>query len=203
MRILAACALVVGALLTLTARASACGFAGSLPHTIDPAQQVVDRSPPTLAPLQLSYLSRGADYSDGCSGNSCDGIGTAGIAVVATDDMSPARAIGFRVSIVAGTSLRDLIPQTDEPARPFNPNEILLVWNDGSPDDQGSLDFTVQVVALDAAGNESAPQTLRIQQAKEGGCRVAGASSGPLDPLAMAGMALLCLTAARRRRRRG
>jgi hypothetical protein len=78
-------------------------------------------------------------------------------------------------------------------------SEVWLNWDDGPPDDQGTIDFTLQVVALDEAGNESDPQMVRIRD-EVGGCRVVGGGSRGRSILVLG--VLVLIADLRRRRRR-
>ena len=179
--------------------ARACSFAGPTPYVVDPSMQATDQVAPTLPPLSVARLQRGK-ATEGCSVNSCDGMGTLAIAGVATDDVSPATGIGYRFSVVAGA----LPPGFSLPAGPtqitISSDQIWLNWDDGRTSDQESIDFTLQLVAIDRAGNESAPQTVRVTD-DTGGCAVAG-QRAPYRGLAFAMVAALLL-AARGPRRRG
>jgi hypothetical protein len=68
-----------------------------------------------------------------------------------------------------------------------------LYWSAGQ-----DVDFTLNLFAVDAAGNQSAPRTLRIHE-ETGGCSV-----GRRHPavLTLAAVTLALATAARRRPRR-
>ncbi len=188
-------ALAVGALAARPARA--CSF-GDTPHTLDPEAQASDHVAPTLASPTLVRITRGQG-SSGCggSGSSCDDIGSIGVSVPATDDATPAAQIGFRLSVVGGTPPGGIPTQA---VRASN-GELWLHWADGNSGDQEAFAFTLQVVAIDLAGNESAPQTLLIADGGSGGCRVAGRAP-PLTPGTFAGL-LVALAALARRRPRG
>jgi hypothetical protein len=70
---------------------------------------------------------------------------------------------------------------------------LWITWS-GISDD---FDFTLQLVAVDAAGNESAPQTVRIQD-DSGGCSIGHRNAiGDAAPV----IAMFALAVAARRRR--
>ena len=46
--------------------------------------------------------------------------------------------------------------------------DLMLDWVDSATDGQPTLNFTLRVVAIDLAGNESAPQTVRINDDRAG-----------------------------------
>jgi hypothetical protein len=180
--------------------AQACDLRGDSFHTIDPALQGVDSQPPTLAPIGEVMIHRGHDpESRGCidSGICGEFLGSFSIAVQATDDIAPAERIGYRVSVASGTP-----PQGFHMRDPIRANGSLWVWwNDGATGDQEAFDFTLSLVAIDEAGNESAAQTVHIQDGGSGGgCRIGGRRSSTGGVVAAA---LLAITAAARRRRRG
>ena len=77
--------------------------------------------------------------------------------------------------------------------------DVTLFWSDDDSSGE-AFDFTLQVVAIDLAGNESAPQTVRVHDDPPGLCAVArgGVSRSGRAVLVMAAL----LLAARRRRRR-
>ena len=189
---------IAGAAATPTP-ARACSFAGPTPYVVDPSMQATDQVAPTLPPLSVGRLQRGKAM-EACSGNSCEGMGALAIAGVATDDVTPETGIGYRFSVVAGA----LPPGFRLPEGPtqitISDRQIWLNWDDGATDDQESIDFTLQLVAIDRAGNESAPQTLRVTD-DTGGCAVAG-QRAPYRGLAFAMVAALLLAARGPRRRR-
>ena len=75
----------------------------------------------------------------------------------------------------------------------------MLTWVDGASNDQEPIEFTLRVVAIDLAGNESAPQTVRVSD-DPGGCAIAPARR-PDSGLAFVAAAALLLATRHRRRR--
>ena len=75
--------------------------------------------------------------------------------------------------------------------------ELWFAWDDGTEDHE-PIDFTLRVVAIDRAGNESAPQMVRVTD-DPGGCAIARPRA-PYRGLAIAGGAALLLVVRRRRR---
>ena len=73
--------------------------------------------------------------------------------------------------------------------------KIWFNWDDGT-EDHAPIDFTLRVVAIDRAGNESAPQTVRVTD-DPGGCAVVRP-----HPRGLAWAVAAALLLARRRRRR-
>jgi len=79
-------------------------------------------------------------------------------------------------------------------------NRVYVSWNDGASGDQEAFDVTFAVVAIDRAGNESAPRTFRAQHGGTGGgCRIAGRRGSVVGLIAFA---LLAGFAGTRRGRR-
>jgi hypothetical protein len=130
----------------------------------------------------------------GCmSGDSCGDFTSVRLTNLATDDMTPAERIGYRFAVVAG-----------RPPGGFTLPEgtVDLASTDGSLWLRGSgiaddIDFTLQLVAVDLAGNESAPQTVRIHD-DTGGCSVGRRGGAGVGALVIATLAFA--TAVRRRR---
>ena len=90
--------------------------------------------------------------------NTCDGLGSLAISAAPTDDVTPATDIGYRFSLVAGALPPSFYILLDEPSRAVvSDGQIWFDWSDGT-DDHQPIDFTLRVVAIDRAGNESAPQ---------------------------------------------
>ena len=75
------------------------------------------------------------------------------------------------------------------------PDGSLAVFWDGDDD----FDFTVQVIAVDAAGNESAPRTVQITS---GGCSCSAGHRRASHAFALAVLALALATARARPLRR-
>jgi hypothetical protein len=118
---------------------------------------------------------------------------------LATDDATAVERMGYRFTLVAGALPAGFTLPTGTVVVLISSGMMWLHWDDGATDDQESLDFTLQIVAVDAAGNESAPQTLRIRD-DQGGCHIA-AGHGPTN---VGIVFILCaLLAAKLRRRRG
>ena len=121
---------------------------------------------------------------------------SARLANLATDDLSPTNKIGYRLTAVAGTAptaaswIRGAL-------RGNGDGTLTLRWNENDGGNGGDFYFTLQLVAIDAAGNESAPQTVKVYGAD--GCRVGGQHArGGFTPLVVV---LAVLSAAARRPR--
>lgn len=181
---IAACAGVVS-----PSRTHACSFAGPTPHTIDPAMVGVDQTPPNLPQPTVAKISR--HDGTGCmGGDSCGDFVSVEITNLATDDMTPADKIGYRFAVVAGSGFT---PPSGN-VRTGNAGDTFWLLLNGYPDD---IDFTLQMIAVDSAGNESAPQTVRVHD-DVGLCSIGHRGPAGFATLAIVLMALM--VAARRRR---
>jgi MYXO-CTERM domain-containing protein len=185
--------LIVAALAPLSpGRARACSLAGPTPHAIDPTMVGVDQTPPNLPQPTVVKINR--HDGTGCrGGDSCGDFVSVEITNLATDDLTPADKIGYRFTVVAGSGFT---PPSGA-VRTGNAGDTFWLFLDGYPDD---VDFTLQMVAIDAAGNESAPQTVRVQD-DTGACSVGRNDRGGV--LALAIVALALAVARRQRGRRG
>jgi hypothetical protein len=205
-RVLAVCAAASAAVL-VAGPAWACK-AVNQPHMIDASTEGIDGTAPTLPPISSVTVTRGkGPQGDGCGGsvvNSCDGRGVIVVGGEATDDMTPPDRIGYLFTIVAGAAPVGFTLPSGA-IEPASDGTVSLFWDDQATDDQEPINVTFQVVAIDLAGNQSAPQTFAIQEGTPGkGCRVgpAGGAYRPARPLVALGVAIL-VAAARRPRRRG
>jgi hypothetical protein len=203
-------AAAVGALpLCAPAPARACSIAAPTAHVVDPAMQATDQMAPTLSPIPAPTIGRGF-APGGCSGSSssCDDIGVIQIQPKATDDMTPAEQIGFRITLAGGTLPAGLTLPADAidltPGYPI----VGLIWVDGATNDQDPVDFTLSIVAVDRAGNESAPQTVVVHDDGGGSggssCQLSSGHSGRSGrtpaPAAICLTVFALLVATRRRR---
>jgi uncharacterized protein (TIGR03382 family) len=182
----------------------ACSLLNPQPFEIDPAMQATDHQPPVLTGLAVTDIKRGrGPESTGCgsSGSSCDDLGWIGINPAVTDDHTPAEKLGFLVSVVGGKLPQGLDVPAEPLRLPLPGQQIVLSWLDGASDDQEPFDFTLSVVALDLAGNESAPVEVHVSNDGGGGCNIAWFRNPTAPALAFALLALAALT--RRRSRSG
>jgi hypothetical protein len=154
---------------------------------------------PTLPPLTAQIRRGTGPQQMGCaqSASSCDDIGSVSFQAGATDDVTPPEHIGYRFTLEAGALPAGLtLPGAVEPFAA----QLTLLWIDGATNDQESIDFTLRVVAIDAAGNESAAQTVRVSDDAGGACAVAGARPPRLPFAGFVGLALTAVLLVRRRR---
>jgi hypothetical protein len=137
-----------------------------------------------------------------CSSTSCDGLGRIELSLgAASDDVSAAENIGYRLRVVEG-ALPDGLA-IDETRRADGIADgtasLVLLWIDEAEDEQEPFDFVLGVTPIDEAGNEG--EELSISLADEG--RAAGGCAtvhgGGAGALALGFLA----AAARGRRSRG
>ncbi len=184
--------------------AAACSLAAPEPHTLDTAEQAVDTTPPDAPSLLELRVVRGqGPQSAGCGGSSatsCDDIGQIGLNLLAVDDRTDTARIGYRITL-AGGSLPSGLLLPDEAVRSNSANGewIWLHWIDGATDDQERIDFSLTVIAVDLAGNESAP-AASIDIVDAGGFLNRAAHGDPFLPVAFL-MALLAISILRQARR--
>ena len=177
-------------------RARACSLAHPQSHTIDPAQVGVDQTPPQLAQPTVAEVHHNEDSGgDGCMTPKCGSDHNAKLMIVVTDDMTPVDRIGYRVSQAAGA-----VPQVSTglsiPSLAWTDGVVMLFW---SGDDD--FDITAQLIAIDSAGNESAPATVHISSG-DGGCSVGHRRARDRFGLAVLALALAIAAARPLRRRR-
>jgi hypothetical protein len=196
---------LVAAVLAATwpARARACTLPPPEAHTLNPAEQAVDHTPPVVAGRLQVNIARGRGPARGCggsaSGTSCDELGRITLTVSASDDRSPATAMGFRLALLGGRlPVGLLLPAQAVRAR--GDGTLLLAWTDGAQDEQEPIDFSLELRAVDAAGNTSAPALIGVHDGDDdGGCALARSPRTPA--LLLAAPLTLAALALRRRRR--
>jgi hypothetical protein len=161
-------------------RARACEPNIPQAHTIDPAQVGVDQTPPQLAQPTVAELQNN-DTEGGCQPK-CGSDHSARLTNLATDDMTHVDRIGYRVTLVAGAA-PGLGTGLTGPVL-ADTQGLGLFW-DGDDD----FDFTVVVIAIDAAGNESTPRAVHITNGA-GGCSVGHRRASDGFALAVLALAL-------------
>ncbi|HKO90689.1 MAG TPA: hypothetical protein VJU61_06035 [Polyangiaceae bacterium] len=133
-------------------------------HQINPELRGVDVTPPPPPQVSAAALERrrGESCQGGvCISNSCGNLATLSIDLVAgEDDRTPASELGYRLEVLDGEipeSLRDQLGM----ARRASGGQLLYR---PAFEDAALLDAALYVVAIDAAGNESAPSpAFRVQ----------------------------------------
>lgn len=194
-RTLGLAVLLVLATLSFAGRPRACEPWIPEKHTLDPAQIGVDVMPPELAQPTVSELHKNEDTSAFECTPKCGAGRSARLINLATDDMTPVEKIGYRVAPAGGN--------VAHVSNGYNNDTAVLAYSVGLTvfwDSDDDFDFTVQVIAVDSAGNESAPRTVRISSGS-GGCSVGHRRAGDGFTLFVVALAL-AIAAARRRRPR-
>jgi hypothetical protein len=177
-------------------RARACDPAFPSPHTIDPAQVGVDQTPPQLAQPMVAELQNHDVGGGGCMGTGkCGWEHSVILTNLATDDLTPVERIGYRVTLVAGAATF-LTTGGGQPIVGSSDGSLMLFW-----DGENDFDFTLQLIAVDAAGNESEPRTVRINQGG-GGCSIVHRRASYGFTLAVLALALAIAAARPLQRRR-
>jgi hypothetical protein len=161
---------VVTIVAALRADARACDPIGTCPHMLDPSMQATDHTPPTLPaiPAAETHYEEGSSNGIGCGvGAKCGPGSWIGIRAMATDDMTAPEQIGYRLSLESGTVPPDvgLTTMTQDPFLGF----VRIYIREETTE----FNFTLRVVAIDAAGNESAPQTVVVEH-HDSGCSIGG-----------------------------
>ncbi len=154
-----------------------------------------DTTPPQITEAAVFDLARGSD-GQGCSGarSSCDDIARLVLDLAATDDVSGRAEIGFRVRVVEGS-----LPNGVRPAAYTVDVSSMRFQSAWAETDAKSFSAVLEIVAVDRAGNESAPRRLTV----EGGGLACSASNGGFGAaLGFAPLALVLALIARRAQRR-
>jgi hypothetical protein len=171
--------------------ARACSIAGPSFHTVDPALVGVDQTPPQLGEPTVAEVQNYDHDSDGCTPK-CGSDHSARLINLATDDMTPTARIGYRVTLVAGEAR--YLSVGDRAVFGAPDGSLWVSW-----DGENEFDFTLQLIAVDAAGNESAPKTVRVYA--EGGCSVGGRRASGGAEIVLIVLALVSAAARPLRRR--
>lgn len=174
------------------ADAVACSLVPPEPHTVDPLLRAIDTTPPS-APRVTALRVRRGQGSMGCAGaSSCDDLGFLTFELGdAGDDQTPLAELGYRFELASGT-LPEGLELPSQAWRPFvgedGTRTLVLVWIDGATTFQDPLRFSLRLVAVDAAGNESDPTAVPVGEGGDGGCSHGPVSQwlAPLFALALA-----------------
>lgn len=181
--------------------AQACSFSAN-PHQLDAAETAIDTTPPSTPVVGPITISRGHGPSrSGCGSmaSSCDDLGAVTFSLSATDDRTSAAMMGFRITASRPESVEGLFP-LDMDVRPYD-GKMTVRWVDGATDDQESLDFDLEVRAIDLAGNVSAEGAIVRVRQDPGGCRIGRGATAGDDSVGVVVFAFAALTTAVRRRR--
>ena len=134
-------------------------------HRVDSAHRSLDRKRPARPTISVLAIARG--HGPRRYALDIDGLGGIQFRVSATDDRTFPRNLGYRIVSVGGTLPNGFqLPDWAVRATQFDSTgigSIAIAWNDGATDVQEPFDFRVVVIAVDLAGNKSAPsETLRV-----------------------------------------
>lgn len=173
--------------------ARACDVVASNPHTIDPSMQAIDHTPPTFPGPPRSRCWYAPTSPQGCDCGNCGESSWFGFSADATDDMTPRARIGYRLLAESGLPLGVQLP-----AGPIEPNGdvVQVAFNSETTP---SVYFTMRVVAVDLAGNESAPQIVSVCQSGDSECSVSDAPAARPGLGWIAFLALIVIAYHRRR----
>jgi hypothetical protein len=180
---------VLFALLPASA-AWACSLAAPRLHAIDAAEARVDTQAPDPITDAKVVVMRGHGPSCNagiCTESSCSGSGEIHLELGSLhDDRSAPDRIGVSLEWMAGAIPDGLLPE--QAVVPEPDGSLDLVWDDDASDAQEPLDFTLLLRSVDAAGNQSAPYAVRIQDpGTASGLLQARAQRGQVDGCSAAG----------------
>jgi hypothetical protein len=171
--------LAISALIFVVEPASACVFWPNGLHQMNAelyAQDALAPDVPVLVGLGTFRRTGLTCTLTSCVWNSCGDTGTVRIDLAATDDVTPEEQLGYRLEVVSGS-----VPASISSAIGIN------LAGDGplilrpSFEEVSTLDVTLRAIAIDGAGNESAPSeafTVRFD-----GCTLAAVGDACEDAL--------------------
>jgi hypothetical protein len=126
-------------------------------HQINPELRGVDDTPPGTPRVTAAALERrrGESCHAGvCISNSCGNLATLSIDLVAAeDDLTPQNGMGYRLEVLNGEIPESLRNQLEVALRASGAVLLLRPAFEDAP----LLNASFQVVAIDGAGNQSAP----------------------------------------------
>ena len=148
-------------LLGVNYKTNACSFAPGYDEFITSPLYVKKEHPLFTPKASLESIKRG--YDDGNRGSCSD----AGIIKITFENDNPVRATGYRLKIVEGTFESHVIPDYEVMPSRYYPsgNSLSFVWLDGSYNEQESIDFVLEIIAISPEGGKSKPYKLRIKHA--------------------------------------
>jgi hypothetical protein len=172
------------------------------PEYLQIDSSALDKVPPEPPAVEEVRLNRSyGPRSDGCSqsSSSCDGSGSLGIQIApGRDDRTAPNDLGYLVRVRDGGLPGGATPY-DQPVLLLS-GGLYVFFPDAGPDEQEPIDVTFEVIAVDRAGNESAPTVARATSPGDEGCAFGGrARSGMFERLVI--VTALSVFAARRARR--
>jgi hypothetical protein len=142
-------------LLSQSRQAAACVLEPLRLHHSDADLARIDTAPPDRPVVLAAEAYRRSGLTCGediCVANNCGDLGGVAVELSAGDDQTPARDIGFRLELVEGNVPPALRRMLGVDLAGPTPLRVQLAF-----DDVPSVAATLRVIAIDAAGNESAP----------------------------------------------
>lgn len=142
-------------LLSQSQQAAACVLEPLRLHHSDADLARIDTAPPERPVVLAAEAYRRSGLTCGqdiCVANNCGDLGGVAVDLSADDDQTPAREIGFRLELVEGDVPPALRRMLGVDLAGPTPLRVQLSF-----DDVPSVAATLRVIAIDAAGNESAP----------------------------------------------
>ncbi|MDG1483482.1 MAG: hypothetical protein P8R54_28080 [Myxococcota bacterium] len=200
MRILTRASLLVGAGALLPAMARACLFVVPEPHQLDPSELGIDVTAPDTVDRTTVLISRGRGpvcVDGACASTSCDARGVLSVEFSpASDDRTSSEAMGYRAVLLEG-ALPDTLTLGENAV--LGPDRLNLLWTDGATAEQEPLDFTLGLIAIDLAGNESAPAEVWVADDGRSAAAATGCAAVPRPETPVSLCAVLLLLLRRRR----
>src|SRR5688572_13878522 len=163
----------------------------------------IDTTPPESPVLGEVRIGRSyGPRADGCSRSesSCDGSGALGVQIEpGDDDRTAPDDLGYLIRLRDG-ELPGAVTPSDRPVLLLG-GGLYVHFPDPGPDEQEPIDVTFEVVAVDRAGNESAPTVAHATSPGDEGCAFGGRKrSGMVERLVV--LIALSVFAVRRSHRR-
>ncbi len=189
---------IIGLLGTFSSTGWACLSAEPEPHQLDEEEILLDDEAPAAVADLAPSLYRGQLLN-----TSCDDISTLSLDFLpAVDDRTPAAELGYRLVLLDG-ELPEGMSLPDGAIR-AETGHISVAWLDGLAEEQELIDFSLGLIAVDLAGNESELATVDVFDAGSGLAQdeaPAGCSTLSAAPARAAVLALLALALTSRRSR--
>jgi hypothetical protein len=192
------------------------------PYVVDSALQANDRVAPSPFTEASAFAFRTIGTvckGDTCTASTCGNSASIQLSFVApSDDQTPSAELGYRIEVLAGEIPQSMLDDVGQP-RPLPPS---LSFDIGF-DEVTRIDAVIALVAIDRAGNESAPSApIAIRYsgcvkpffedrcldpsdlgAETAGCSTSGQLTGRDASLPIAALALALAALALRNRKRG
>lgn len=142
-------------LLSRSEPAAACVLEPLRLHHSDANLERIDTAPPERPVVRAAEAYRRSGLTCGqdiCVANNCGDLGGVAVDLTSGDDQTPERDMGFRLELVDGDVPPALRRMLGVDLAGPTPLRVQLSF-----DDVPSVAATLRVIAIDAAGNESAP----------------------------------------------